>query len=117
MTEIAAPLPARRLRLRSRPVAELAALLFFAVVMGLPILFLLIGSFNTAPPGQASVYGLDNWVRAFSDPQTLSALWMSFLFSVVRLVPSLMFSVTAPTFSWIFAVAGVLTSSCSPVCT
>ena len=100
MTEIAAPLPVRRPRLRSRPVAELAALLFFAVVMGLPILFLLIGSFNTAPPGQASVYGLDNWVRAFSDPQTLSALWMSFLFSIVRLVPSLMFSVTV---AWLIA--------------
>jgi iron(III) transport system permease protein len=100
MTGIAAPLPARRLRLRSRPIAELAALLFFAVVMGLPILFLLIGSFNTAPPGQASVYGLDNWVRAFSDPQTLAALWMSFLFSVVRLVPSLMFSVTV---AWLIA--------------
>jgi iron(III) transport system permease protein len=100
MTEIAAPLPVRRLRLRSRPVAELAALLFFAVVMGLPILFLLIGSFNTAPPGQASVYGLANWVRAFSDPQTLSALWMSFLFSIVRLVPSLIFSVTV---AWLIA--------------
>ena len=100
MTEIAAPLRVRRLRLRGRPVAELAALLFFAVVMGLPILFLLIGSFNTAPPGQASVYGFDNWVRAFSDPQTLSALWMSFLFSIVRLVPSLMFSVTV---AWLIA--------------
>ena len=28
--------------------------LFFAVVMGLPLLFLLAGSFNLAPPGQAA---------------------------------------------------------------
>lgn len=99
MTEIAAPSP-RRLGWRSRRLAEIAAVLFFAVAMGMPILFLLIGSFNTAPPGQSAAYGLDNWIRAFSDPQTLSALWMSFLFSVVRLVPSLTFSVTI---AWLIA--------------
>ena len=54
-------------------------LAFLAVTMGLPLFFLLIGSFNLAPPGKAAVYGFDNWVRAFSDPGTLSALWMSFL--------------------------------------
>jgi iron(III) transport system permease protein len=101
MSQAAAPpFPPRRLRLRGVSLAELSALLFFAVVMGLPIVFLLIGSFNTAPPGQPAAYGLENWMRAFSDPQTLSALWMSFLFSVVRLVPSLMFSVTV---AWLIA--------------
>ena len=75
-------------------------LLFFGVVMVLPILFLLIGSFNTAPPGQAPIYGIENWTRAFLDPQTLSALWMSFLFSVVRLLPSLALSATA---AWLIA--------------
>jgi iron(III) transport system permease protein len=100
MTIAAPSFPAPRLGWRGRPLAELAALLFFAVVMGMPILFLLIGSFNTAPPGQAVAYGLDNWIRAFSDPQTLGALWMSFLFSVVRLVPSLLFSVTV---AWLIA--------------
>jgi iron(III) transport system permease protein len=101
MSQAAAPpFPTRRLRLRGVSLAELSALLFFAVVMGLPIVFLLIGSFNTAPPGQPAAYSLENWLRAFSDPQTLSALWMSFLFSVVRLVPSLMFSVTV---AWLIA--------------
>lgn len=94
----AAPLPASNLR--GLRIAELAALMFFAVVMALPVLFLLVGSFNTAPPGQPSVYGFQNWIQAFSDPKTLSSLWMSFLFSVVRLVPSLLMSVMV---AWLIA--------------
>ena len=61
---------------------------------------MLVGSFNTAAPGQTWSWGVDNWVRAFSDPQTLSALWMSFLFSVVRLIPSLTLSVIV---AWLIA--------------
>ena len=68
--------------------------------MGLPLLFLLNGSFSLAAPGQAAVYGLNNWVRAFSDPTTLSALWMSFLLSVVRLIPAITLSVL---FAWLIA--------------
>lgn len=94
----AAPLPASNMR--GLRIAELAALMFFAVVMALPVLFLLVGSFNTAPPGQPSVYGFQNWVQAFSDPKTLSSLWMSFLFSVVRLIPSLLLSVMV---AWLIA--------------
>jgi iron(III) transport system permease protein len=82
-----------------RPV-ELVALLFFAVLMALPVLFLVAGSFNIMPPGKPAVYGLDNWVRAFSDPQTLNALWMSFLLSVVRLLPSLVLAVIV---AWLIA--------------
>ncbi len=85
---------------RGSRIAELVALLFFSVVMALPVLFLLVGSFNTAPPGQEAAYGIDNWVRAFSDPKTLSSLWMSFLFSVVRLIPSLFLAVIV---AWLIA--------------
>ena len=101
MSELAAPLPAARWpKFRGIRAAELGVLLFFSIVMALPILFLLAGSFNIASPGQTPVYGLQNWTRAFSDPQTLSSLWMSFLFSIVRLVPSLTFSVTV---AWLIA--------------
>jgi iron(III) transport system permease protein len=88
--------------IRFRPIrlAELSMLAFLAVTMGLPLFFLLIGSFNLAPPGKEAVYGLDNWVRAFSDPGTLSALWMSFLLSMVRLIPAMIFSVV---FAWLIA--------------
>ena len=79
---------------------EVMMWLFFGAVMALPILFMLVGSFNIAPPGQPASYGLENWTRAFLDPQTLSALWMSFLFSVVRLVPSLVLSSTT---AWLIA--------------
>ncbi|MGH7767903.1 MAG: ABC transporter permease [Candidatus Binatia bacterium] len=75
-------------------------LAFFAAAMGLPLLFLLTGSFNLSPPGREVVYGLGNWVRAFSDPATLSALWMSFILSVVRLFPAMVLSVV---FAWLIA--------------
>jgi len=68
--------------------------------MGLPLLFLLGGSFNLAPPGKEAIYGWDNWIRAFSDPGTLNALWMSFLLSVVRLIPAVILSVV---FAWLLA--------------
>jgi iron(III) transport system permease protein len=80
--------------------AEFLAIVFFALVMGLPLLFLLTGSFNVAPPGRDAVYGLANWISAFSDPSTVSALWMSFLLSVVRLIPAIMLAVL---FAWLIA--------------
>jgi iron(III) transport system permease protein len=88
------------IRLRPIRIAEFSMLAFLAVTMGLPLFFLLIGSFNLAPPGKEAVYGLDNWLRAFSDPGTLSALWMSFLLSTVRLIPAIIFSVL---FAWLIA--------------
>jgi iron(III) transport system permease protein len=75
-------------------------LAFFGVAMGLPLLFLLTGSFNLSPPGREVVYGLGNWVQAFSDSGTVSALWMSFLLSVVRLIPAMVLSVL---FAWLIA--------------
>lgn len=68
-------------------------MVFFALVMGLPILFLLVSSFNTAAPGREAIYSFENWGRAFSDPGTLNALWMSFLLSTVRLIPAMILSV------------------------
>jgi iron(III) transport system permease protein len=98
----ALPLPAPVLRKASGKMrlAELAALTFFALVMALPVLFLLVGSFNTAIPGQKAVYGVDNWVRAFSDPDTLKALWTSFSLATVRLIPSLTLSIVG---AWLIA--------------
>jgi iron(III) transport system permease protein len=94
------PFPAFRIRISALGLAEFLMLAFFAVVMGLPLLFLLIGSFNLSPPGREAVYGVGNWVRAFSDPGTLSALWMSFVLSVVRLIPAIILSVLV---AWLVA--------------
>jgi iron(III) transport system permease protein len=100
MTDAVAPLTSRLPKLRGFRLAELGVLAFFGLVMALPVMFLLIGSFNLAAPGQPTVYGLTNWVRAFSDPQTLNALAMSFSLSIVRLVPSLILSMTV---AWLVA--------------
>src|SRR5262245_64773083 len=80
------------IRLRPIRLAEFFMLALLAVAMGLPLFFLLVGSFNLAPPGKEAVYGIANWVRAFSDPGTVSALWMSCIFAVVRFITSLFLS-------------------------
>jgi iron(III) transport system permease protein len=89
-----------RLRLRPIRIAEFSFLVFLIAAMGLPLIFLLTGSFNLAAPGKPAVYGFDNWLRAFTDPGTVSALWMSFLLSVVRLIPAMILSVV---FAWLIA--------------
>jgi iron(III) transport system permease protein len=93
-------LPWTKFRLRPFRLAELLVIVFFGVAMGLPLLFLITGSFNMAPPGREAVYGLGNWIRAFSDPGTVSALWMSFLLSVVRLIPAMILAVL---FAWLIS--------------
>jgi len=97
---IALSIPRPRLRLRPIRIAEILSLFFLALAMGLPLMFLLSGSFNLAAPGKEAVYGLGNWIRAFSDDGTLSALWMSFLLSVVRLIPAMILSVLI---AWLIA--------------
>jgi iron(III) transport system permease protein len=102
MKSAAATFSSMILQCRWRPirVAEFSFLVFLALAMGLPLLFLLVGSFNLAAPGKPAVYGVDNWTRAFSDPGTMSALWMSFLLSAVRLIPAMTVSVV---FAWLIA--------------
>ncbi len=89
-----------KFRLRPLRLGEILLLVFFAVITGLPLLFLIAGSFNLAPPGEPALYGLANWAQAFSDPTTLSALWMSFLLSLARLVPAVVIAVL---FAWLIA--------------
>ncbi len=88
------------MHLRPIRLAELSFLIFLVVAMGLPLLFLLTGSFNLSAPGKPAVYGIDNWRHAFTDSATLNALWMSFLLSVVRLIPAMILSVS---FAWLIA--------------
>ncbi|MEX0806115.1 MAG: iron ABC transporter permease [Candidatus Binatia bacterium] len=102
MKPTAVTVPSSIVKFRLRPIrlAEFLALAFLMVAMGLPLFFLLIGSFNLAPPGKAAVYGVNNWVNAFTDPGTVGALWMSFLLSVVRLIPAMILSVLV---AWLIA--------------
>ena len=89
-----------RFRLRPYRAAEILMLLFFAVAMGLPLLFLATGSFNLSPPGKEAVYGFGNWLSAFRDSATVDALSMSFILSAVRLVPAMVIAVV---FAWLIA--------------
>ena len=75
-------------------------LAFFGVAMGLPLLFLVTGSFNLSAPGKDAVYGLANWARAFGDGATMNALWMSFALSIIRLIPAMAIAVV---FAWLIA--------------
>ena len=102
MSSIVAGMHWLGLRLRLQPIrlAEFAMLAGLLVTMGLPLCFLLLGSFNLALPGKPAVYGVDNWVRAFSDADTLSALWMSFALSLARLIPAVILSVLI---AWLIA--------------
>jgi len=75
-------------------------LVFFGLAMGLPLLFLVTGSFNLAPPGREAVYGLANWARAFGDGATINALWMSFALSIIRLIPAMAIAVLV---AWLIA--------------
>ena len=89
-----------RFRLRPIRVAEFSFLIFLLVAMGLPLLFLLAGSFNLAAPGKAG--GLRPWqlaARVYRQRHA-DALWMSFLLSVVRLIPAMVLSVL---FAWLIA--------------
>src|SRR6059036_602217 len=81
-------------------IAQLSVVGIFALIMGLPVLFLMVSSFNVAPPGSSAVYGLQNWTRAFSDTSTLNALWMSFVLSAVRLIPATILAVVV---AWLIA--------------
>ena len=97
---ISLPVTTFRMRFSGFRTAEILMIVSLGVATGLPLLFLLIGSFNLALPGREAVYGLDNWVRAFSNPGTVSALWMSFLIAFVRLIPAMILSVLV---AWLIA--------------
>jgi len=50
------PFTGRKIRIRGFRSAEFLMVAFFGIVMGLPLLFMLHGSFNIAPPGKEAIY-------------------------------------------------------------
>jgi iron(III) transport system permease protein len=83
--------------------ATICIAVLFAVVAFLvltPLLLLLVGSFQLARPGEAPVYGLAGWRRAFSDPSILEALWNTVSLAVVRQSIALVIGVLL---SWLIA--------------
>ena len=83
--------------------ATICIAVLFAVVAFLvltPLLLLLVGSFQLARPGEAPVYGLAGWRRAFSDRSILEALWNTVSLAVVRQSIALVIGVLL---SWLIA--------------
>jgi iron(III) transport system permease protein len=89
-TTVAAPQSgALRTQLRLRRLFIIGAPLAVGIIVTLPLVLLLANSFNIAQPGREASYGLENWVRAFSDPTTVSSLWMSIALGGFRTIISL----------------------------
>lgn len=74
--------------------------LALAAAIGLPIVFLILNSFNMARPGEAAIYSLENWESAFSDRTLWAALWNSFALGTVRTAIALVLGVG---FAWLIA--------------
>jgi iron(III) transport system permease protein len=93
--------PERRV-LALEPSSLLIGLLFLVVAFLVltPLFLLLVGSFQLARPGEAPVYGLAGWKRAFSDPSILEALWNTVSLAVVRQSIALVIGVIL---SWLIA--------------
>src|SRR5581483_389894 len=70
------------------------------IAIGLPIVFVLLNSFNIARPGEAPVYSLDNWTTAFSDRTIWASLWNSLSLGIVRTLIGLVLGVG---FAWLLA--------------
>jgi iron(III) transport system permease protein len=94
-------IPQRRI-LTVEPSSLLIGLLFIVVALLIltPLFLLLVGSFQLARPGEAPVWGLAGWKRAFSDPSILEALWNTVSLAVVRQAIALVIGVIL---SWLIA--------------
>jgi iron(III) transport system permease protein len=66
---------------RIRLMTHVGVLISVALVTLVPLLLLVLNSFNEAPLGRPFAWGLKGWGQAFQAPQTLNALKFSFLLS------------------------------------
>jgi iron(III) transport system permease protein len=89
-----------RLEQRLRGLLVAGGPLLVGIVVALPLLFLLVNSFNTSPIGREVTYGIENWVGAFSDPRSMNALWNSVALGAVRTAISLPIALTM---AWLIA--------------
>lgn len=64
----------------------LSTLLLVGLLVTLPILFLVMNSFNTAEFDEPAAYGLKSWFDAFSEPLVWHSLWNTLTLSVTRTI-------------------------------
>lgn len=83
-----------------RNVLSLILILALGSITVVPVLFLVISSFNVADPGQATTFGLGNWIEAFDDSRILDAIWTTFSLVAARLSIGVLAGIL---FAWLIA--------------
>ncbi len=85
---------------RLRPL-QLILVVVLALATLLPLGYLLVNSFNLAPPTQARfVFGLDNWSTAYADADTVRSIWTTVWLAAARTAIALPVAIL---FSWLIA--------------
>src|SRR5215470_12415887 len=71
-----------RLQLPSLPIALLILVVGFLVLT--PLSLMVLNSFQIARPGAPIVWGLDGWVKAFTTPGIIKAMYNTFTLAITR---------------------------------
>jgi len=90
--------PPLRLSLGAMLCTMMLAIVAFLVVY--PVLLLIIHSFEVGPFGRPTTWGVDNWIRAFTQPDLAGALWNTVSLAATRQVLAL---IVAVPICWIIA--------------
>ena len=87
-----------RLSLGAMLCTMMLAIVAFLVVY--PVLLLIIHSFEVGPFGRQTTWGVENWIRAFTQPDLAGALWNTVSLAITRQGLSLLIAVPI---CWIIA--------------
>src|SRR5947208_14130102 len=90
----ARPVPAARWRARNISLLTNGLPIVVGVIVALPLLLRLVNSFNVATPGQPAVFGVRDWVQAYSDTTAVRAFWYTLSLGVTRTAISLPIALT-----------------------
>ena len=88
---------------RSPPMPSLPMIVLLVVVGFLvltPLFLMILNSFQTARPGQAIVWGLEGWVKAFTTPGIVKAMTNTFTLAITRQAIALLIGAF---FAWLIA--------------
>jgi iron(III) transport system permease protein len=88
----------RSLQMPSLPMTILLIVVGFLVLT--PLCLMILNSFQTARPGEAIVWGLEGWVKAFSTPGIVNAMTNTFSLAITRQAIALL---VGAFFAWLVA--------------
>src|SRR5262252_1755754 len=88
----------RRFQLPSLPIALLILVVGFLVLT--PLFLMVLNSFQIARPGAPIVWGLEGWVKAFTTPGIIKAMYNTFTLAITRQAIALLIGCF---FAWLIA--------------